>query len=115
MPGTRVEPTIFCNSATPTSCFPPPWPDDSTSAVRHCFHFHLRLFPNDTWIGLPTDARSDDVAKLFEGYGRIVDCRVMTGLLAPALTFSKLNQDATGFGFVEFENGKVAPSGRLTL
>ncbi|KAF8234882.1 hypothetical protein L208DRAFT_797948 [Tricholoma matsutake] len=27
---------------------------------------------------LPTDARSDDVSKFFEGYGRIIDCRVMT-------------------------------------
>ncbi|KAG6862062.1 hypothetical protein C0995_007192 [Termitomyces sp. Mi166 len=27
---------------------------------------------------LPTDARSEDVNKFFEGYGRIVDCRVMT-------------------------------------
>ncbi|KAF9066317.1 hypothetical protein BDP27DRAFT_1227692 [Rhodocollybia butyracea] len=40
---------------------------------------------------LSTDARSEDVNKLFEGYGRIVDCRVMTG-----------------FGFVEFENTKDA-------
>ncbi|KAG6898279.1 hypothetical protein C0992_000724 [Termitomyces sp. T32_za158] len=28
---------------------------------------------------LPTDARSEDVNKFFEGYGRIIDCRVMTG------------------------------------
>ncbi|RDB21425.1 Pre-mRNA-splicing factor srp2 [Hypsizygus marmoreus] len=27
---------------------------------------------------LPTDARSEDVNKFFEGYGRIIDCRVMT-------------------------------------
>lgn len=40
---------------------------------------------------LPMDARSDDVAKFFDGYGRIVDVRVMTG-----------------FGFVEFENGRDA-------
>ncbi|EDR14352.1 uncharacterized protein LACBIDRAFT_306110 [Laccaria bicolor S238N-H82] len=40
---------------------------------------------------LPTDARSDDVSKFFDGYGRIIDCRVMTG-----------------FGFVEFENAKDA-------
>ncbi|KAF5387569.1 hypothetical protein D9757_006520 [Collybiopsis confluens] len=40
---------------------------------------------------LPTDARSEDVSKFFEGYGRIVDCRVMTG-----------------FGFVEFETSKDA-------
>jgi len=40
---------------------------------------------------LPMDARSDDVAKFFDGYGRIVDVRVMTG-----------------FGFVEFENSRDA-------
>jgi len=40
---------------------------------------------------LPMDARSDDVAKLFDGYGRVVDVRVMTG-----------------FGFVEFENSRDA-------
>ncbi|KAF9652923.1 hypothetical protein BDM02DRAFT_3183260 [Thelephora ganbajun] len=40
---------------------------------------------------LPVDARSDDVAKFFDGYGRIVDVRVMTG-----------------FGFVEFENSRDA-------
>ncbi|EPQ57913.1 hypothetical protein GLOTRDRAFT_109943 [Gloeophyllum trabeum ATCC 11539] len=40
---------------------------------------------------LPADARTDDVSKMFEGYGRIVDCRVMTG-----------------FGFVEFENPRDA-------
>ncbi|KAF9527025.1 hypothetical protein CPB83DRAFT_816357 [Crepidotus variabilis] len=40
---------------------------------------------------LPTDARSEEVSKLFEGYGRIVDVRVMTG-----------------FGFVEFESSKDA-------
>ncbi|KAL4067793.1 hypothetical protein J3A83DRAFT_4374126 [Scleroderma citrinum] len=40
---------------------------------------------------LPPDARAEDVAKFFDGYGRIVDCRVMTG-----------------FGFVEFESSKDA-------
>lgn len=40
---------------------------------------------------LPMDARSDDVAKLFDGYGRVVDVRVMTG-----------------FGFVEFESNRDA-------
>jgi len=40
---------------------------------------------------LPTDCRSDDISKFFEGYGHIVDCRVMTG-----------------FGFIEFENAKDA-------
>ena len=29
--------------------------------------------------GLPADTRSEDVSKLFDGYGRIIDCRVMTG------------------------------------
>lgn len=28
---------------------------------------------------LPPDARSEDINKLFDGYGRIVDCRVMNG------------------------------------
>ncbi|KAL4248490.1 RRM domain-containing protein [Abortiporus biennis] len=40
---------------------------------------------------LPPDARAEDVSKFFEGYGRIVDCRVMTG-----------------FGFVEFESTRDA-------
>ncbi|CCM04711.1 uncharacterized protein FIBRA_06898 [Fibroporia radiculosa] len=40
---------------------------------------------------LPPDARSEDVSKFFDGYGRIVDCRVMTG-----------------FGFVEFESSRDA-------
>ncbi|KAH9079263.1 hypothetical protein EDB83DRAFT_2503747 [Lactarius deliciosus] len=40
---------------------------------------------------LPADTRSEDVSKFFDGYGKIVDCRVMTG-----------------FGFVEFENARDA-------
>jgi len=40
---------------------------------------------------LPPDVRSDEVGKIFDGYGRITDCRVMTG-----------------FGFVEFEDAKDA-------
>jgi arginine/serine-rich splicing factor 4/5/6 len=28
---------------------------------------------------LSPDARSEDVQKLFDGYGNVVDCRVMTG------------------------------------
>ncbi|TCD68445.1 hypothetical protein EIP91_010731 [Steccherinum ochraceum] len=40
---------------------------------------------------LPPDARSEEVSKFFDGYGRIVDCRVMTG-----------------FGFVEFESSRDA-------
>ncbi|KAF7295521.1 hypothetical protein MIND_01092100 [Mycena indigotica] len=40
---------------------------------------------------LSTDTRSEDISKLFENYGGIIDCRVMTG-----------------FGFVEFESSKDA-------
>lgn len=40
---------------------------------------------------LPPDTRSEDVSKMFDGYGKIIDCRVMTG-----------------FGFVEFENARDA-------
>ncbi|KIJ44289.1 hypothetical protein M422DRAFT_168262 [Sphaerobolus stellatus SS14] len=39
---------------------------------------------------LPHDVRQEELTKFFEGYGRIVDCRVMTG-----------------FGFVEFESSRV--------
>ena len=28
---------------------------------------------------LSPEARSEDIQKLFDGYGRVVDCRVMTG------------------------------------
>jgi RNA recognition motif-containing protein len=28
---------------------------------------------------LPTDARQEEVQKLFDGYGTITDCRVMSG------------------------------------
>lgn len=40
---------------------------------------------------LPPDSRTEDVHKFFDGFGRIVDCRVMTG-----------------FGFVEFESSRDA-------
>jgi RNA recognition motif-containing protein len=40
---------------------------------------------------LPPDTRSEDINKFFDGVGRIVDCRVMTG-----------------FGFVEFESSRDA-------
>ncbi|KAJ1309158.1 hypothetical protein OPQ81_004829 [Rhizoctonia solani] len=40
---------------------------------------------------LPSDTRPEDVQKFFDGYGKIVDCRVMSG-----------------FGFVEFENSRDA-------
>ena len=60
------------------------------------------------FIGLPPDARSDDVAKFFDGYGRIVDCRVMTGdFRFPYCSFIA-NDKLSGFGFVEFENSKAS-------
>ncbi|CAE6389333.1 unnamed protein product [Rhizoctonia solani] len=40
---------------------------------------------------LPSDTRPEDVQKFFDGYGKIIDCRVMSG-----------------FGFVEFENTRDA-------
>ncbi|KAF5373686.1 hypothetical protein D9758_000874 [Tetrapyrgos nigripes] len=42
---------------------------------------------------LPAEARQDDIEKLFEGYGRVVECTVKAG---------------KGFGFVEFESSKDA-------
>jgi len=37
---------------------------------------------------LPPDTRSDDVSKFFDGYGKIIDCRVMTGQsLSPFTVF----------------------------
>ncbi|KAJ6525500.1 hypothetical protein DFH09DRAFT_173552 [Mycena vulgaris] len=58
---------------------------------------------------LNADARSEDVSKLFEGYGNIIDCRVMTGSSnRNGPPDDTLNKPATGFGFVEFENAKDA-------
>lgn len=58
--------------------------------------------------GLSADARSEDVSKLFEGYGNIIDCRVMTGSSNKnGPPDDRLNKPATGFGFVEFENAKA--------
>jgi splicing factor, arginine/serine-rich 4/5/6 len=66
-------------------------------------------------IGLPTDARSDDVSKFFEGYGRIIDCRVMTGSFQPKMLQTlKIKNATTGFGFVEFENAKASCLPSLT-
>ena len=53
-----------------------------TPLSRQCAYFSVsntitnQLSPSP---GLPADTRSEDVIKFFEGYGRIVDCRVMTG------------------------------------
>lgn len=38
----------------------------------------INTFHSET-TGLPTDARTEDVQKFFDGFGRIIDCRVMTG------------------------------------
>jgi arginine/serine-rich splicing factor 4/5/6 len=58
---------------------------------------------------LPPDARSDDVSKFFEGYGRIIDCRVMTGSSDKKdPNNTRLNKPSSGFGFIEFESSKDA-------
>ncbi|KAG1891441.1 hypothetical protein F4604DRAFT_1566471 [Suillus subluteus] len=58
---------------------------------------------------LPPDARSDDVAKFFDGYGRIIDCRVMTGSSDKRrASNAELTGPPSGFGFVEFESSKDA-------
>jgi hypothetical protein len=44
-----------------------------------CFNLDDILILPSLPTGLPQDARSEDVAKFFDGYGRIVDVRVMTG------------------------------------
>ena len=57
---------------------------------------------------LPPDTRSDDVSKFFDGYGKIVDCRVMTGQLCGLTYFTtRTPKNMLGFGFVEFENARV--------
>jgi splicing factor, arginine/serine-rich 4/5/6 len=65
------------------------------SAPRPFAHPHLPPaveMARRLYLGrLPPDTRQDDVNKFFDGFGRIVDCRVMTG-----------------FGFVEFESSRDA-------
>ncbi|THH19477.1 hypothetical protein EW146_g1700 [Bondarzewia mesenterica] len=39
---------------------------------------------------LPPDTRTDDVSKFFDGYGKIVDCRVMTGKYLPSSCYGKV-------------------------
>ncbi|KAJ7286297.1 hypothetical protein C8J57DRAFT_1664273 [Mycena rebaudengoi] len=49
---------------------------------------------------LSADARSEEVSKLFEGYGNIIDCRVMTGSSNKnGPPDDRLNKPSTGFGF----------------
>lgn len=63
---------------------PPSWHAVSTLEVRWFFPWALlsMMFsqPLSIFAGLPPDVRSEEVSKFFDGYGRIVDCRVMTGL-----------------------------------
>ena len=45
-----------------------------------CTLTQISLFSSFRWLAeLPPDTRSDDVSKFFDGYGKIIDCRVMTG------------------------------------
>ena len=87
----------------------PPWRVVSTLAVCP---LALRLFPLphvSPLPELPPDARSEDVSKFFDGYGRIVDCRVMTGMAHVCqLLGLSLTAPYTGFGFVEFESSRDA-------
>jgi arginine/serine-rich splicing factor 4/5/6 len=39
----------------------------------------LLLSSSSSLAELPPDTRSEDVSKFFDGYGKIIDCRVMTG------------------------------------
>jgi hypothetical protein len=39
----------------------------------------LLLSSSSLLAELPPDTRSEDVSKFFDGYGKIIDCRVMTG------------------------------------
>jgi RNA recognition motif-containing protein len=72
--------------------------------------FQFLTFTFIITLGLPPDARSDDVSKFFDGYGRIIDCRVMTGSSDKRDPESRLNKPSSGFGFVEFESSKASPA-----
>lgn len=81
---TSVSHIVNSNSAqmlSPITYSLPPWPDVSTSEVRSFPATLIQLISYSTFftLGLPPDARAEDVSKFFDGYGRIVDCRVMTG------------------------------------
>ena len=73
-------------------------------------HFFTQGHPGPILLlGLPPDARSEEVNKFFDGYGRIVDCRVMTGQSSfLSATKIQVHPWSPGFGFVEFENSKDA-------
>ena len=43
-------------------------------------HVPVTFSPSSLLLAeLPPDTRSEDVSKFFDGYGKIIDCRVMTG------------------------------------
>jgi RNA recognition motif. (a.k.a. RRM, RBD, or RNP domain) len=85
----------------------PRCPDVSILAVRTSPFFNTFSFLIEWSSGLPTDARSEDVSKFFDGYGRIIDCRVMTGSWTNVCKLFYVDHLWIGFGFVEFENAKV--------
>jgi hypothetical protein len=60
-------------------------------AVR-AFHFHIYPLSSSLWWlpELPPDTRSEDVSKFFDGYGKIIDCRVMTGKSLSPSTFMRM-------------------------
>jgi hypothetical protein len=85
----------------------PPCPDASTLDVRHSA-FSVAFHVLKTILGLPPDTQADELKKHFDGYGSIVDCRVMTGKSSRSPTTMQSNRGITGFGFVEFENSSVS-------
>lgn len=88
--------------------FAPRCPDVFTLAVR-LYLIYLKFGPKLIGLvaGLPADTRSEDVNKFFEGYGNIIDCRVMTGSSDNRKSSIAKSQHLAGFGFVEFENAKA--------
>jgi hypothetical protein len=62
-------------------------------------------------IELPPDSRTDDVQRFFEqeAGAKVVDCRVMTGIVhssAFGIFIDSPNQ-SLGFGFIEFDTMEV--------
>lgn len=92
-------------------CIVPPYLRSVGSAATNCYPLELHD-PCSCNAGLPTDAQQSDVQKLFEGYGPIIECRVMTGLSTvlrdrPFVSFFDDSAAPIGFGFIEFESPKV--------
>ena len=65
----------------PRRSFLPSSPCLAVSTSEVCaFYVPLTFFPSSLLLAeLPPDTRSEDVSKFFDGYGKIIDCRVMTG------------------------------------